>query len=111
MSAAEDLRRGPGPLLPAASRGLALLARQSIEASLDELWGKRAPGLRECSRRAQLLCLPFLLSDMRLAMDAGYAWAALSRVCHHHAYELPPLPVELDGFLVIARRLAAKVKD
>lgn len=111
MAAAEGLRRAPGQLLPAVSRGLALLARQSIESSLDELWEKRAPRMRECSMRAQLLCLPWLLNDARLATDVGYAWAALSRVCHHHAYELPPLPGELDGFFAIAKRLAAKVKE
>lgn len=90
---------------------MALLARQSIESSLDELWDKRAPGMRECSMRAQLLCLPWALNDTRLAMDVGYAWTALSRVCHHHAYELLPLAGELDGFLAIAKRLAAKVKE
>ena len=90
---------------------MALLARQSIESSLDDFWGRRAPGMRECSMRAQLLCLPWLLGDTRLAMDVGYAWYALSRVCHHHAYELLPLPVELDGLVAVARRLADKVQD
>lgn len=110
-AAAQALRVAPDPLLPVASRARALLARQSIEAALADLWAKRAPGMRECSLRAQLLCLPWFLGDVPLAKDVAYAWAALSRVCHHHAYELAPLPAELDGFVALAGRLAAKVGE
>lgn len=61
--------------------------------------------------RAQLLCLPWFLGNDRLASDAAYAWGALSRVCHHHAYELDPLPAELDSLVVIAESLAATVGE
>ena len=39
-------------------RATALLARQALEAALDDLWRVRAPGVEAGSMRAQLLCLP-----------------------------------------------------
>ena len=42
-------------------RATALLARQALEAALDDFWRIRAPGMEHCSMRAQLLCLPYYL--------------------------------------------------
>ena len=82
-------------------RATALLARQALESALDDFWKVRAPGMEQCSMRAQLLCLPYFLQASKppgpqalgnehLAERVSYAWAGLSRACHQHPYELPP---------------------
>ncbi len=86
-------------------RAAALLARQALEAALDELWRLRAPGLEQCSARAQLLCLPEYLRQGDLATRVSYAWTGLSRACHHHVYELPPTAAELDRWIGIVEEL------
>jgi hypothetical protein len=80
-------------------RGAALLARQALEEALDAWWRRRAPGLEQCSTRAQLLCLPDYLRRSDLAEQIAYAWSGLSRACHHHAYELPPTAAELESWI------------
>ncbi len=80
-------------------RATALLARQALEAALDDLWRVRAPGMESCSTRAQLLCLPYYLGEEVPAERVSYAWAGLSRACHQHPYELPPTSGELLGWL------------
>jgi hypothetical protein len=80
-------------------RAVALLARQALEASLEELWIKRGVKIAWATERVQLLCLPAALGDRRLAADAAVAWAGLSRACHQHPYDLPPTTGELSGWL------------
>ncbi len=96
LAAARDLveRASPGTagLWP---RAAALLARQSLEATLRIYWSKVALGAEEGSMRAQLLCLGRYLPDEPLARRAHIAWAALSEACHHHPYELAPTRAEL----------------
>lgn len=79
-------------------RTAALLGRQALEHSLANFWKATAPGVEETTMRAQLLCLPAYL-DEDIARRVRYAWHALSRACHHHAYELPPVATELLGWL------------
>ena len=87
-------------------RATALLTRQSLELALDDLWHRRAPGVEQCSARAQLLCLPsYLRGNEVLAEQVAYAWSGLSRACHHHAYELPPTFEELAGWIEVVERL------
>jgi hypothetical protein len=91
-------------------RAGALLARQALEAALDDYWRQHAPGLEQCSMRAQLLCLPsYLRSDGAdsLADRTAYAWIRLSRACHQHVYELPPTAAELAGWIDIIDQLVA----
>ena len=90
-------------------RATALLARQALEAALDELWRVRAPGMEQCSVRAQLLCLSYYLQDEPLAERVSYAWAGLSRACHQHPYELLPNASELQGWLLAVEQLLKKV--
>ena len=109
---ARDLLERPDPhtagIWPRAS---ALLARQALEAALDDLWRRRAPGLERCSMRAQLLCLPaYLPADVDLATRASFAWMGLSRACHHHAYELPPAAVELSTWIEVVEQLAGRLE-
>ena len=86
-------------------RAAAHLCRQSLEASLQEFWKERLPGLENMSMRAQLACLPTYLDDAALAGRLAYTWSALSRACHHHTYELAPTGVELEGWMDTVRDL------
>ena len=92
------------------ARAAALLARQSLEMATDLLWRSRAPIMVQCSMSAQLLVLPSFLRDQEAARDASYAWGALSRVCHHHAYELPPTASELRSLIELTRRVTGAIK-
>ena len=87
-------------------RAAALLARQAIETAMWEFWMVRAPGLEWCSTHAQLLCLPEYMRDREIAESASLAWNSLSRICHHHPYELLPTAGELRALLDTARRFA-----
>jgi hypothetical protein len=91
-------------------RAAALLGRQALEATLEDHWATRAPGLERASMRAQLACLPDYLADRRLAADVAFTWAALSEACHHHAYELGPTAPELAGWLDSVERLVVAVE-
>lgn len=91
------------------ARASALLARQSLESAMDLLWRRRAPIVVQCSMSAQLLVLPSYLRDQEAARDAAYAWSALSRACHHHAYELPPTASELRSLIGLTRRVVAAI--
>ena len=76
-------------------RAAVLLQRQAIEVALKTYWSAKAPGMEECSTRAQFLCLGLYLKDDAVARRAHQTWAALSRAAHFHAYELPPTREEL----------------
>jgi len=81
------------------SRAAAHLCRQALEASLQELWKARLPGLEKMSLRAQLACLSTYLDNDALAGRIAYTWSALSRACYHQTYELAPTSVELEGWM------------
>lgn len=51
------------------------------------------------SRATQLACLEQFLRDTELVRGVRTAWAALSRACHHHPYELAPTAPELEHWL------------
>ena len=88
-------------------RAAALLARQAIEAAMLEAWSVRAPGLELCTTHAQLLCLPDYMRDREIAQNAALTWSSLSRICHHHPYELVPTAAELRVLLEAAGRFVA----
>lgn len=92
-------------------RATALLARQALEAAVDDFWKVRAPGMEQCSMKAQLLCLPHYLGDEELAERASYAWAGLSGACHQHPYELPPTSSELLGWLGVVDELVTRLQN
>ncbi len=110
VSAARDLIRIDDPrtagLWP---RAAALLARQSIECSMDALWTLRAPGMQATTLRCQLLCLGDFLQDPALAGRVGLTWSGLSRACHLRVYELPPSLEELQSWLECAWELSGNV--
>jgi len=110
VAVARDLMERPDAMTAGIwPRATALLARQALEAGLDDLWRLRAPGLEQCSARAQLLCLSYYLRDAALAERLSYTWAGLSRACHQHAYELPPTSSELLGWLATVDALIQAV--
>ena len=79
-------------------RAAALLTRQALESALTFYWTKQAPGVEECSHRAQFLCLGRYLGDEPMAQRAHVAWSGLSRGCHHHVYDLAPTREELQAW-------------
>src|SRR5260221_7936736 len=81
-------------------RAAALLARQALELSMEELWAAnpQAAELSGSSMRSQMLCLTAYL-DQDAATRADYLFAALSRACHYHSYELAPTATELTLWL------------
>jgi hypothetical protein len=89
-------------------RASALLACRAVEASVDRLWQRRRLDLRGCSMRVQLILLRVYLDDADLAARASHAWSALSRACHHHAYELAPTAAELRGWFSVVEELVHK---
>ncbi len=109
LELARDLLSRPNPqtagLWP---RAAAFLGRQALEDAMDWVWLTRAPGLEDCAKRAQLLCLARYLEDERLAEVAANVYGRLSFACHHHPYELSPTAGELTAWfddveLVIAK--------
>jgi hypothetical protein len=110
VSAARDLiriddRRTAG-LWP---RAAAMLCRQAIEESLEDLWDLRSPAMRETSTRCQLLCLGDFLHRTELAGRVILTWDGLSRACHVRVYELAPTAEELQSWLACAWELAEAV--
>lgn len=89
-------------------RAVALLTRQALERAMEELFHAKAPPLMSASYRAQLLCLGVWVSD-ELADRAAYAWWALTRACHHHAYDLAPTSGELATWFEVADELSRTV--
>jgi hypothetical protein len=93
-------------------RAAALLARQALELALAGLWASQpaAAGLDRSSMRAQLLCLTaYLAGDT--ATRAAYLYAALSRACHYHLYELAPTATELTRWLNETAELVALLRS
>ncbi len=79
-------------------RAVALLTRQALERSMDELWAVKAPTMIRASARTKILCLrQWVQPD--LAGRTAYTWSALSQACHEHAYDLAPTTSELSGWI------------
>ena len=110
LTAAESLIKSPaGSSAGLWQRTAAALGRQAIEGALRQYWHLREPGLERCNTHAQLLCLVVYFSDRGLARQTSATWAALSRACHHHPYELNPTADELRAWLASARAFANEV--
>lgn len=92
-------------------RAVALLGRQGLEEGLDEFWSRQLPGMGRASRATQLACLEQFLRDGELVRGVRTAWAALSRACHHHPYELAPTAPELERWLYAVDELIARLNQ
>jgi hypothetical protein len=91
-------------------RASALLARQALETALDGYWSTRGVALDACPAKAQLICLGAYFDDAELAVRVRSCWAALSDVCHHHAYELSPTVAELSVLLDVVEAFVGNIK-
>jgi len=112
LDLAEALLRTPLPVMRGRwPRVVALLARQSLEEAIDELWAARLPAMATTSARAQLLCLPEYLGDDEVAEAAAHTWGWLSNACHHRSYEVAPTSGELEGAVQALRRLIDRVEQ
>jgi hypothetical protein len=101
LAAAKGLMQRPDILITGIwPRAAALLARQALEAAMVELWAskRQAAEMSRCTMRSQLLCLTAYV-DPGTASRAAYVFAALSRACHYHSYELAPTAAELTRWL------------
>jgi hypothetical protein len=107
LDAARTVVRRQG-LAGARERAAALLARQALEAAVAGTLRARAPGAEGASAHAQLLCLP-TYAPTEPALEARYLWSVLSRACHHHPYELAPIPAELDEWIRGVERVAQAI--
>jgi hypothetical protein len=106
--------RGVGPAVTLPLRpgpGLTLLARQSLEVALKTYWSAAAPGVEDCSTRAQLLCLGSYVSDEEFARRANQVWTSLSRAAHFHPYELPPTIEELTAWFQAVSEVIEKTEE
>src|ERR1039457_4797812 len=92
-------------------RAAALLTRQALEQAMALLWAAEAQAadLPGCSMRSQVLCLTAYL-DPPTAARTAYLWAALSRACHYHPYELAPTAAELNTWLNEAAQLISPAR-
>jgi len=88
-------------------RSAAVLARQSIEQSMAEVWALRSPGMADTSIRAQMIALPCYV-ESAVARRSRWAWATLSGFCHHRVYALPPALPTLSSCVDFAAGLAAQ---
>ena len=111
VSAARDMVR----IDDAATAGLwpraaALLGRQGLEAAMDALFIKVAPGLQHASGRCKVLCVGELLNNRELGGRVALTWNTLSEACHHRVYDLPPTSAELTAALETVWALADAVE-
>lgn len=99
------LDEGGDPARPGA-RGACWLARAAFEDAMRRilLGAQCDPG--RSSMRTQLSCVEALFgaSQPDLVRGADYAWTALSRASHQHAYELCPTLEECRHLIQLVER-------
>lgn len=91
---ADQILDGRVALGSRSTRVAALLARGAFEEWLDEQcpWASAA---RRPSTKSKLAVLDALDGEADTGERAKRIWHALSRICHHHAYELQASPAEV----------------
>ncbi len=92
-------------------RATGLLLRAALERELAAYWARVAPGVEQCPMRAQLAVLRRPeYAGVHIATDVAAAWLALSRACHHHAYDLAPTAIELRTWSRSVRLTTAQLR-
>lgn len=91
-------------------RAAAFAIRAALEIGLNAYWERVQPEVARAPARSQLLLLRSYAGP-EVAAEAVEAWHALSRACHHHAYELAPTAQELRGWLQAVRRVLDVLAD
>jgi len=61
--------------------------------------------IEQSSRAMPFICLREYLREGDLASRIAHAWAAMSRACHHHPYELTPSTEEIRNWMEPVREL------
>jgi hypothetical protein len=91
-------------------RTAAFLARQALQDAVNTRWAASSATsmMLEASMWSRLACLPAYASGPE-ARQATYAYAALSRACHYHPYELAPTAAELTGWIADVEALVAEL--
>lgn len=93
-------------------RAAAFLVRQALEVAVDERWSADpvTEPMRHATMWSKLACLPSYL-DKQAARQVAFAYAALSRACHYHHYELAPTAAELTNWITDVEALIAHLKQ
>jgi hypothetical protein len=99
---ADRLLDGSVALGARATRVAAVLARSAFEDWLD-LQCQWATATKRPSTKSKLAVLG--VDDAELGERAKRVWHGLSRMCHHHAYELQPSPHEVRQLVAEVRHL------
>ena len=118
MSEATDLLDQASSVLarPAAysNRAACWIARAALECAVDSLLtarGRTAPGATMRSKLSVLQVAYHNDADREAPSHADYAWARLSQVCHHHAFELSPTASEVHHLIDLVRSLVGLADD
>ena len=113
LTAAATLARGSRPLAGTNSaRAACLLARQALEAVVNELLARRGMECAHGTMRSRLIALTQAYAgEPEVAYRASTAWWRLSTACHHHAYQLDPTPAEAVSAVTDVRWLADRLTD
>jgi len=101
---ADHLLDGTLPLDSRSTRVAAVMARSAFEDWLDEQCQWAVTAVIRPSTSAQLAVLD-ALDDADVGQRAKRVWHGLSRMCHHHAYELQPSPAEVRELVAELRQL------
>ena len=90
-------------------RTAALLARQALEAAVDDQWAldSETAGMDRATMRSQLICLPSY-ADEAVARQIAFTYAALTGACHFHPYELAPTATELSRWISDVEKLLTR---
>lgn len=83
----------------------AFLIRQALEAEVSARCARLIVSIDHPVRMRSRLLVLRALDQSGIAAKAEYAWNALSRACHHHAYELAPTASELQHLLRVVTQL------
>ena len=96
---------------PNANRAACWIGRAALESAVAELIESRQRPAPEATMRSKLGVLQVAFEgEPGIATRAQYAWTALSRVCHHHAFELTPSAGEVEHLLDLVQSLHAATK-
>lgn len=103
------LERATSPLSGIWPRAAVLLARQALEAALDEFWMSKFLDMDTVSMRAQMACLPDYM-DPEEAASLSEMWAVLTQACHYQSFDLGPTVGEVRSWIGDLKLPAADVR-
>jgi hypothetical protein len=93
---AKMLLDGDLAAVPRGTRIAAFLIRQALEVEIEAYCEQLVAPMAFPVRMRSRLAVLHVLDTTDFHRTAEYAWNALSRACHHHAYELAPTAFELE---------------